>query len=64
MLLEGNYTVDNNKIIITDWRSPIGGFFSDNENRFYDPEVDKSLAYNYELIMKRKFSDDCYVLRG
>lgn len=55
----GAVSDDNNKIIITDWRSPIGGFFSDNENRFYDPEVDKSLAYNYELIMKRKFSDDC-----
>ncbi|MDY5676563.1 MAG: AAA family ATPase [Eubacteriales bacterium] len=55
----GAVSDENNKLVITDWRSPIGGFFSDNENRFYDPEVDKSLAYNYELIMKRKFSDDC-----
>lgn len=55
----GTVTDENNHLVITDWRSPIGGFFSDNENRFYDPKVDKSLIYNYELIMKRKFSDDC-----
>jgi len=56
----GSVTDKNNKLIIVDWRSPIGGFFSDNENRFFDPDVDKAWAvYNYELIMKRKFSDDC-----
>ncbi len=55
----GAVSDEKNNLVITDWRSPIGGFFSDNENRFYDPDVDPSLAYNYELIMKRKFSDDC-----
>ena len=50
----GAVSDEKNNLVITDWRSPIGGFFSDNENRFYDPDVDPSLAYNYELIMKRR----------
>ena len=50
---------ENDNLVITDWRSPIGGFFSDNKNRFYNPNSNQPFIYNYELIMKRKFSDDC-----
>ena len=55
---KGTIYDDNNRMIIADWRSPIGGFFSDNDNRFVDPKIDKDYVNNYELIMKRRFSDN------
>lgn len=56
----GSYYDDKNNIVIVDWRSPIGGFVNDNKNRAYNigEDLDPLYNYNYELLLKRRFSSE------
>ena len=53
---QGRVLDENGKLVIADWRSPIGGFMNDDKNRFFNPEVDERFCYDYELLLKRRFS--------